>query len=174
MCVTHRNKRGILFFFTALILYLSHLTRTAKEPSIEDNSKSSLKYSKKVTCQLKENQVKGYQRGFGPTPILVQVLQKKRTDCCRMLNSCLAKDKHGVSSTVLLFTLSKIKPLNSPEYLHTSAQCITDISSISLRQMYTSMYREFMTALTGKESFLFRVVSNWSWHQKVPGQLRPY
>lgn len=78
-------------------------------------------------------------RGFGPSPVFVQVLQKSRTDCCRMLNTgALPKTWHY---SIFLLTLRKIKQLNSVQYLHILAQCITDISSISVCQIYTSLYR---------------------------------
>lgn len=85
-CVTNSG-----FFFTVLFFCLSH-----KSEGCINHTKRKKKKHSKVFTQVQQrsdfsagrkSSNRRIQRGFGPSPICVQVLQKSRTDCCRMLNT---------------------------------------------------------------------------------------
>lgn len=84
-CVTNSG-----FFFTVLFFCLSHRAMEALITQKRNKKHSKLFTQAQQRCDFsagRKSSNRRIQRSFGPSPICVQVLQKSRTDCCRMLNT---------------------------------------------------------------------------------------
>lgn len=127
------------FFFTVLFFYLSHLTR-GKEPLIAQKKKTtemfSLTYSKVTFSAGRKSSKRRILRGFGPSPIFVQVLQKNRPDGSRMLNTgALSK-----TNTALQHSLACIKK-NKTAQLHRVFTYFSSVHNGYLPFLFVYLYK---------------------------------